>query len=56
MSPMSTALPHIDVCTCTYRRPRLLQRLLEALRDANQSGRPGRDRTDGPITDTVDFP
>jgi succinoglycan biosynthesis protein ExoM len=35
---MSTALRHIDVCICTYRRPRLLQRLLEALRDLETGG------------------
>jgi glycosyltransferase involved in cell wall biosynthesis len=36
---MSAALPHIDVCICTYRRPRLLQRLLEALCDLETEGR-----------------
>jgi succinoglycan biosynthesis protein ExoM len=35
---MSTALRHIAVCICTYRRPRLLQRLLEALCDLETDG------------------
>ena len=36
---MSAVSPHIDVCICTYRRPRLLQRLLEALCDLETEGR-----------------
>jgi succinoglycan biosynthesis protein ExoM len=38
MGEMSQALRHIDVCVCTYRRPRLLQRLLEALCDLDTGG------------------
>src|SRR5262245_52123420 len=28
---MNAALPHITVCICTYQRPQMLRRLLEAL-------------------------
>lgn len=35
---MSTTSRHIDVCICTYRRPRMLQRLLEALCDLETGG------------------
>ncbi len=35
---MTTAPSHIDVCICTYRRPHLLQRLLEALSDLDTGG------------------
>src|SRR5208283_4072079 len=31
-------LPHISVCTCTYKRPRLLQRLLEKLAGQETGG------------------
>ena len=30
-SSATTQLPHVAVCICTYRRPKLLFRLLEAL-------------------------
>ncbi len=36
---MSAGPPHIDVCICTYRRPQLLQRLLESLCDLETEGR-----------------
>ncbi len=38
------AVPHISVCICTFRRPRLLQRLLKEL---------GRQRTDGCFTYSI---
>jgi len=33
-----TALPHISVCICTYRRPQLLQRLLSELLNQRTTG------------------
>jgi len=35
---MTDTIEHISVCICTYKRPRLLHRLLEALRDQDTSG------------------
>jgi succinoglycan biosynthesis protein ExoM len=35
---MTAHLPHVTVCICTYLRPRLLERLLDALRDQETSG------------------
>jgi len=38
MRPLSTGPRHIDVCVCTYRRPDLLRRLLEALCGLDTAG------------------
>lgn len=35
---MTTVVPHITVCICTFRRPRLLERLLEALERQQRDG------------------
>ena len=35
---MSNETQHISVCLCTYRRPRLLQRLLEELGSQDTNG------------------
>jgi succinoglycan biosynthesis protein ExoM len=35
---MSSGVVHISVCVCTYRRPDLLRRLLEGLRDQETNG------------------
>src|SRR5436309_3464345 len=35
---MTDRTKHISVCICTYRRPRLLRRLLEGLRDQDTGG------------------
>ena len=35
---MSASLPHISVCVCTYKRPRLLARLLDALARQSTGG------------------
>jgi succinoglycan biosynthesis protein ExoM len=37
-SQMTHDLKHITVCICTYKRPRLLKRLLDELRDQDQAG------------------
>lgn len=34
-----SAIPHISVCACTFRRPELLKRLLDNLRDQQTGGR-----------------
>jgi succinoglycan biosynthesis protein ExoM len=33
------SLPHVGVCICTYRRPELLKRLLDGLKDQQTAGR-----------------
>lgn len=35
---MTTALPHISVCICSYKRPQFLRRLLAALADQDTGG------------------
>ncbi|PYR56831.1 MAG: glycosyltransferase family 2 protein [Acidobacteria bacterium] len=36
---MTPSAPRISVCICTYKRPRLLERLLDALREQETGGR-----------------
>jgi len=36
---MTAAIPHLDVCICTYRRPRELHRLLQSLARQEVAGR-----------------
>jgi|SRR5579884_2404661 glycosyltransferase involved in cell wall biosynthesis len=36
---LTSAVQHIDVCICTYKRPELLKRLLEKLADQETEGR-----------------
>jgi len=38
VTPMACQQPHVGVCVCTFRRPQLLQRLLNALADQETGG------------------